>query len=178
MFAHMHTHPAEYIQCSMYIWDFSNSFVSFCQAVPSLFLWSLHFSTHTQRTCHSYIQAYFHIADNHILMINSFHSLFRMWYSVLSSLCSSPLTSPEILIWLIFFFATLVQDEEINSGCRLQSPVSGDFPGLRNQTESEHTCMFWAVWELLWGLLLLCFLLVPFRLQLTVASGKHLMWRI
>lgn len=66
--------------------------------------------------------------------------------------CSSP--PPKIIIRLLsffFFVATVTQGEEINSGCKVQRRVSGDFTGLRNRTlrKSEHTCMLWTACRLL-----------------------------
>lgn len=77
-----------------------------------------------------------------ILRINSF--FLKCCYP-----CSSP--PPKISIRLLFFFATVTQDEEINSGCKAQCRVSGDFTSLRNRTprKSEHTCMLWTACHLL-----------------------------
>lgn len=111
MFAHMHTHAAEYIQyslCSVLgsvrIYPGLSSFLCLVSSSGAFFFFfscktsiSLSHKHTPGEARHSYTQAYFDIADNHILLINSFHSFFRTLSAVIPP-PSSPLTSPKILI--------------------------------------------------------------------------------
>lgn len=190
MFAHMHTHTHTYTgaECIQYslcsrlslnVWEFPSFFVSFCQAAPPFFFFlslkSQTSQTHTH-TCresltltHTHTQAYFHIADNHILLINSFHSFFRLLSAVISALLSSHILQKSLFDFFFFLGCVCVECHTgLGWGNKLCAHVSGDLTGLRNQTQSKNTpvcCFFWggggAVCDLLCGFLLLYFQLVP-----------------
>ena len=53
--------------------------------------------THT----HTLTEAYFHISDNHISLINSFHSFFRMLSAVISPLLSSHIPPKSLFDFIL-----------------------------------------------------------------------------